>query len=58
MQCHSSSIKCHQLKLSVSLITTSIVQEISERCCLVDVCVVCLTDQEKQLKKCQEFQVK
>ena len=48
MKCHSTSVKSHQLKLSVSRITTSIVEEISERCCLTDVCVICLTDQQKQ----------
>ena len=31
------SIKSHQLDLSVSPITTSIVEEISERCCLIDI---------------------
>ena len=30
MQCHSTSITSHQLKLSVSPITTSTVEEISE----------------------------
>ena len=45
MQCHSTSITSHQLKLSVSPITTSIVEEISERCRLIGVCVVCLTGQ-------------
>ena len=58
MKCHSTSVKSHQLKLSVSRITTSIVEEISERCCLTDVCVICLTDQQKQLQKSQEFLVK
>ena len=37
MQCHSMSIKSHQLELSVSLITTSKVGEISKICCLNDV---------------------
>ena len=37
--CHSTSIKCHQLKLSLSSITTSIFDKISERFCLIDVCV-------------------
>ena len=54
MQCYSTSIKSHQLQLSLSPITTSIVQEINERCCLIDLCVVCLRDQEKQLQKYQE----
>ena len=50
MQCHSTSIKSHQLKLSVSPITRSDVEEISETSCLIDACVVCLTDQEKPRK--------
>ena len=33
IQCHSMSIKSHQLKLTVSPITTSIAEMISERCC-------------------------
>ena len=31
------SIKSHQLELSVSPITTSSVEEISERCCVINV---------------------
>ena len=58
MQCHSTSIKYHQFKLSVSPITTCIAEEISEKCCLIDVCVVCLTDHEKQSQKSQTFQIK
>ena len=37
MQCHSRSGKSHQVELSVSPITISIVQEINERYCLIDV---------------------
>ena len=38
MQCHSTSIKSHQLKLSVTPITKRIVEEISKRCCFIDAC--------------------
>ena len=56
MQCHSTSIKSHQVILLVSPITTtSIVKEISERCSLINVCVVCLIDQRKQLKNVKDF---
>ena len=51
MQCHSTSVKSHQLKLSVSPITTLIVEEISDRCCLIDLCVPCLTEQKKTATK-------
>ena len=37
MQCHSVSIISHQLELSVFPITTSNIEGISERCCLIDV---------------------
>ena len=50
MLCHSTSSKTHQLTLTVSPVTKSIVEKISKRCCLIDECVVCLTDQEKQFK--------
>ena len=59
MQCHSVSINSHQLELSVFPITTSNIEGISERCCLIDVSMCgMLTDYEKQLQRCQEFQVK
>ena len=60
MQCHSTSVKSHQLELSVSPITTLIVEEISDRCCLIDLCVPCLTEQKTttQQQKYQTFQVK
>ena len=51
MQCHSTSVKSHQLKLSVSPITTLIVEEITDRCCLIDLCVPCLTEQKKNSNK-------
>ena len=58
MQCYSASSKSHQLTLTVSPIIASIAKWISERCCLTDVCKVWLTNQEKQLQKCWEIQVK
>ena len=43
------------MKLSVSPITTSIVEEISERCYLIDLCVVCLTYKETVKKNVKNF---
>ena len=52
---HSTSIKSHQLKWSVPTITTPIIEELSERFCLIDACVVCLTGQENNYKNFKNF---
>ena len=43
------SIKSHQLELSVSPITTSSVEEISERCCVINVYIYIYDDDDDEL---------